>query len=119
MPSPPATAHVRSLYRRILRELPPRPKAITSTPLRNSIRAHFAAPAPNSSGEYLLARSQETEQAVQYLRAQRVYMTLLERYNPGMTMEDEERTRLTARRVGMEMPVEFKDLARDLEKNKK
>jgi ATP synthase assembly factor FMC1 len=46
-------------------------------------------------------------------------MTLLERYNPGMTMEDEERTRLTARRVGMEMPVEFKDLAKDLEKNKK
>ena len=119
MPSPPAAAHVRSLYRRILRELPPQPKAITSTPLRNSIRAHFAAPSPNSSGEYLLARSQETEQAVQYLRAQRVYMTLLERYNPGMTMEDEERTRLTARRVGMEMPVEFKDLARDLEKNKK
>ena len=119
MPSPPAAAHVRSLYRRILRELPPQPKAITSTPLRNSIRAHFAAPAPNSSGEYLLARSQETEQAVQYLRAQRVYMTLLERYNPGMSMEDEERTRLTARRVGMEMPVEFKDLARDLEKNKK
>ena len=38
-----------------------------------------------------------------------MYATLLERYNPGMTMEDEERTILTARRVGMEMPVEFKE----------
>jgi ATP synthase assembly factor FMC1, mitochondrial len=55
---------------------------------------------------------------VQYLKAQRVYNTLLERYNPGMTMEDEERTRLTARRVGMEMPVEFKELAKELEKGK-
>lgn len=119
MSSPPAVTHVRSLYRRILRELPPRTKAVTSTPLRNSIREHFATPPPKNSAEYLLARSQEAEQAVQYLHAQRVYMTLLERYNPGMTMEDEERTRLTARRVGMEMPVEFKDLARDLEKNNK
>lgn len=34
-----------------------------------------------------------------------MYTTLLERYNPGMSLEEEgERVRLTARRVGMEMP---------------
>lgn len=36
-----------------------------------------------------------------------MYATLLERYNPGMNMEEEERIRLTARRVGMELPEEF------------
>jgi hypothetical protein len=34
-----------------------------------------------------------------------VYVELLERYNPGMNLDEEERIRLTARRVGMELPV--------------
>lgn len=36
-----------------------------------------------------------------------MYATLLERYNPGMNMDEEERVRLTARRVGMDLPQEF------------
>lgn len=36
-----------------------------------------------------------------------MYATLLERYNPGMNMDEEERVRLTARRVGMDLPDEF------------
>jgi hypothetical protein len=52
-------------------------------------------------------RLQEAEQYIQYLQAQRRYATLIERYNPGMNMDEEERVRLSARRVGMEMPVEF------------
>lgn len=36
-----------------------------------------------------------------------MYATLLERYNPGMEMDEEERVRLTARRVGMDLPEEF------------
>ena len=47
------------------------------------------------------------DQYVQYLRAQRVHTTLLERYNPGMNMSEEDRVRLTARRVGMDLPVEM------------
>ena len=35
-----------------------------------------------------------------------MYAMLLERYNPGMEMGDEERVRLTARRVGMDLPAE-------------
>jgi ATP synthase assembly factor FMC1 len=105
-----ATAHARSLYRRVLRELPPRPLSSRASPrssLHNSIRSHFSTPLKNSSSEYGLARRQETEQFIQYLKAQRMYGTLLERYNPGEWMDEEERVRLTARRVGMEMPVEF------------
>lgn len=36
-----------------------------------------------------------------------MYATLVERYNPGMNMDEEERVRLTARRVGMDLPEEF------------
>jgi hypothetical protein len=37
-----------------------------------------------------------------------MYATLLERYNPGMNMDEEERVTLTARRVGMDLPIEYK-----------
>lgn len=50
---------------------------------------------------------EQAEQFLQYVKAQRMYATLLERYNPGMNMEEEERVRLTARRVGMDLPEEF------------
>lgn len=48
----------------------------------------------------------EAEQFALYAAAQRSYATLVERYNPGMGMAEEDRVRLTARRVGMELPVE-------------
>lgn len=43
---------------------------------------------------------------MQYAKAQRMYATLVARYNPGMDMDQEERVRLTARRVGMDLPIE-------------
>jgi len=102
-----AQAHLRSLYRSILRELPPRPITSPPSPLRIYIRNSFAEVPPDISPEYSLARRQEVEQYIQYVKAQRMYITLLERYNPGMSMDEEDRVRLTARRVGMEMPIEF------------
>jgi ATP synthase assembly factor FMC1 len=42
-----------------------------------------------------------------YFRHQAQYVTLLERYNPGMGMDEEERVRLSARKVGMNLPQEF------------
>ena len=47
---------------------------------------------------------QEAEQLAQYARAQRMYAKLLERYNPGMNLDEEERIRLTARRGGLDLP---------------
>jgi len=35
-------------------------------------------------------------------------MTLVERYNPGMNMTEEDRVRMTARRVGMDLPEELR-----------
>lgn len=86
----------RSLYRSLLRELPPRvsPRAPRSS-LHNRLRDAFAEGKQNPA----LA-----EQLAVYLRSQRMYGVLLDRYNPGMNMDEEERVRLSARRVGMEMP---------------
>lgn len=39
-----------------------------------------------------------------FLRAQREYMELLERYNPGLTMTQEDNVRKTAAKVGLQVP---------------
>lgn len=111
-----ASLQIRSLYRRLLRELPARsPKVAPSTrasqpvlsnpsPLQKHIRTQLSTPPADH-----ITRAptlEETEQFVQYVKAQRMYITLLERYNPGMNMDEEERVRLTARRVGIDLPIE-------------
>ncbi|GAB7340497.1 hypothetical protein MBLNU457_6919t1 [Dothideomycetes sp. NU457] len=99
---------VRSIYRRILRELPLQPGTPTilssPSPLQKQIRSSIVEASPDKS---ISAQLDEMDQFVQYIKAQRMYTTLIERYNPGMNMTEEEKQRLTARRVGMEMPVEY------------
>ena len=96
-------AKLRSLYRAILRELPPRPiLARPRSPLHTQLRSSFAS---SNSDASKIPTPQVAEELVLYLRSQRQYATLLERYNPGMDMDDTERVRLTARRVGMDLPV--------------
>jgi len=105
-------AQIRSLYRRLLRELPIPTSAIPSrtthqklsTPstLQKRIRDTVSKPAANTQSQI-----QQAEQFAQYVQAQRTYLTLIERYNPGMGMSEEERVRLSARRVGMDLPVEY------------
>lgn len=101
-------ANLRSLYRSLLRELPPRPiLASPRTPIHNRIRSSFTETSASSSPPPHDAehQAQLAHQAVTYLRAQRMYVTLVERYNPGMEMSQDERIRLTARRVGMDLPA--------------
>ncbi|KAI0903775.1 hypothetical protein F4824DRAFT_463761 [Ustulina deusta] len=96
-------ARLRSLYRSLLRELPPRPlsSAVSRSPLHQKLRQSFSN---DASQENAISQA---EQLIHYLRAQRQYATLLERYNPGMSMEEEDRIKLTARRVGMDLPKEY------------
>ncbi|KAM0233302.1 hypothetical protein ACHAP5_010456 [Fusarium lateritium] len=102
-------ASLRSLYRSLLRELPPRPiLAAPRSHIHTRIRDSFASGSKAAAATPHDARAQAAAQAVAYLRSQRMYATLLERYNPGMGMDEEERVRLTARRVGMDLPVEYK-----------
>jgi hypothetical protein len=97
----------RHLYRALLRELPRRPLSSPS-PLKLRFRERFQqSSASNETSAVLQQRELEkAEQFVRYARAQRMYATLVERYNPGMEMDQEERVRLTARRVGIDLPVE-------------
>ena len=98
------TIRARSLYRSILRELPPR--SISSpSPIKLRLRATFSN-ALSDSG-VTRQRLDEGEQYVHYAKAQRMYATLLERYNPGMSMDEEERVRKTMKRVGMDAPKAF------------
>lgn len=97
---------LRSLYRALLRELPPRPiLSKQRSPIHQRLREHFR---PETTalgpGEQAVAQA---EQYLAYVRAQRTYVTLLERYNPGMGADEGERVRLTAKRVGMDLPVEY------------
>ncbi|KAK1637060.1 hypothetical protein BDP81DRAFT_426558 [Colletotrichum phormii] len=108
--------HLRSLYRSLLRELPPRPVlARKRSAIHNRLRTSFAPAAAGvpkaatADAARAEADAAEAEQFAAYLRAQRTYVTLVERYNPGMNMDEEERVRLTARRVGMDLPKEFSD----------
>lgn len=110
------THQARSTYRALLRELPNR-RLSAPSPLHQRIRAVFRSEQePTTSDSTALPfslpktdeeralRIQEAEQLAQYARAQRTYSALLERYNPGMSLDEEEKIRLTARRVGMDLP---------------
>ncbi|KAF9741418.1 hypothetical protein PMIN06_006360 [Paraphaeosphaeria minitans] len=112
---------VRSIYRRLLRELPS-PGSPTPSPQSQSTRPAFRSSSHQklSTPSAIQQRIRDTiskansesqmaqaEQFIQYVQAQRTYCTLIERYNPGMGMSEEERVRLSARRVGINLPVEF------------
>lgn len=110
------TNQARSTYRALLRELPNR-RLSAPSPLHQRIRAIFRSEPESPSAastalpfslpktqEERVIRIQEAEQLAQYARAQRTYSALLERYNPGMSLDEEEKIRLTARRVGMDLP---------------
>ncbi|BDD61388.1 hypothetical protein MPDQ_001209 [Monascus purpureus] len=106
---PSLSQQVRSTYRAILRELPSRPLSRPS-PLHQRIREVFRAPIPETPEPEQAAlereiRIAEAAQFAHYARAQRSYAALLERYNPGMNLDEEEKIRLTARRVGLDLPV--------------
>ncbi|KAF9780102.1 hypothetical protein BJ322DRAFT_310750 [Thelephora terrestris] len=97
-------AEVVRLYRHFLREvgkssLVPRPQR--NKALARHYRALFEQP---RDGPNAVALSCEFENAVKFLRHQREYKTLLERYNPLIDLTGEERIEATARRVGLNMP---------------
>ncbi|KAA8648518.1 hypothetical protein EYZ11_012887 [Aspergillus tanneri] len=102
-------------YRSLLRELPRRSLS-SPTPLHQRIRALYRQPVEATVPqkmkmveEELSRRLQEAEQMALYARSQRQYVALLERYNPGMSLDEQEKIRLTARRVGLDIPAEVED----------
>ncbi|KAI9678843.1 MAG: hypothetical protein M1817_005903 [Caeruleum heppii] len=120
MQTMPPPSRLRSLYRALLRELPSAPKPLTSSASPGLLTTNTSSPPPPRSqsihahlrrtfsppGTQQRTRPEEAEEVLAYLRAQRTYLSLLERYNPGMDLSEEERVRLSARRVGMNLPVQ-------------
>jgi ATP synthase assembly factor FMC1 len=84
------TPQIRSIYRRLLRELP-------------------STPQTTRTQHQKLSSPSKLQQRIRQTQAQRTHSTLLERYNPGMGMTEEERVRLSARRVGINLPVEYQE----------
>ena len=105
-----STQQARAAYRAILRELPRRPLQ-TPSPLHQRIRIAFREPVTKPEtkeeiSEELSLRLAEAQEVAKYARAQRMYAVLVERYNPGINMDEEDKIRLTARRVGLDLPVD-------------
>lgn len=73
---------IRAIYRSFLRELPSR-GLHSRSPLQERIRSTLTSESA--------IRLDHAEQFLTYVKAQRMYATLLERYNPGMGMDEEER----------------------------
>ncbi|KAK3692961.1 hypothetical protein B0T22DRAFT_448708 [Podospora appendiculata] len=116
----PSPSTVRALYRSLLKELPPRPVLVTPrSPVHQRLRNNFLSASALSSSKPTATTSNssstapdavqvaQAEQFLCYLKAQRSFTTLIERYNPGADMDEEERVRLSARRVGMNLPKEY------------
>ncbi|EPQ59535.1 hypothetical protein GLOTRDRAFT_55630 [Gloeophyllum trabeum ATCC 11539] len=100
-----ATAQYRMLYRNVVRELAKgsiSPRAnrnkVISSAFRTMFERRLREPDAHRSFEY------DMDNAVTFLRSQRTYKALLERYNPLVDLTAEERIEATARRVGLNMP---------------
>ncbi len=104
-----ASSTAKSTYRAILREIPRRSLS-SPTPLHNRVRDSFRKQVTNESltsekiSEEAQRKIHEAEQFALYAKAQREYVRLVDRYNPGSWMDEEDRIRLTARRVGLDLP---------------
>jgi len=96
-------AEVVRLYRHFLREVGK--ASLVPRPQRNkALAGHYRALFEPRDGPNATALSHEVENAVAFLRHQRKYKELLERYNPLVDLTAEERIEATARRVGLNMP---------------
>ncbi|KAG0124112.1 hypothetical protein HOY82DRAFT_635373 [Tuber indicum] len=96
------TTTTKTLYRSLLRELPPISQKRTH--LHDRLRRSISGKGGGGGGGGMLLLAQLTT----YLRAQRTYSALLERYNPslgeGSGGGDDDRVRMSARRVGLHVP---------------
>ncbi|KAK9490727.1 hypothetical protein V1508DRAFT_375355 [Lipomyces doorenjongii] len=77
--------------------------------LKDVMREQFRSVAEEHQGKEADMKTRDAVEILAYLRSQRTYKTLLDKYNPTATLEDHERIRLTARRVGLELPKDIQE----------
>lgn len=83
-------------YRKLLREVY---KSAAAPNLRARNSAFFRQAVLTKQDPHL-----QLENAATFLRSDRIYKELLERYSPLKNLTEEERIRATARRVGLDVP---------------
>lgn len=90
------------LYRHVIREVAKAsivPRAQRSKEISANIRALFDQSCRSETFQH------DIENTLTFMRSQREYKVLLERYNPFVDSTSEERIEATAKRVGLNMPV--------------
>ncbi|KAK6205189.1 uncharacterized protein RJT21DRAFT_117659 [Scheffersomyces amazonensis] len=79
----------------------PEPTDLKDTKLLSTLTKHIEQDNQDIHHKYKL---NNLGNVVTFLSSQREYTELLERYNPGLTMSQEDNVRKTAKRVGLEVP---------------
>ncbi|KAI5120931.1 hypothetical protein M0805_002911 [Coniferiporia weirii] len=104
------SAQYRAAYRSFLREVSRSsivPHAKQNRGIVQSVRVtfenHRAMPGANDVKLF-----RDVGNAITFLRSQRIHKELVDRYNPLHDLSPQERIRATARRVGLDMPIEGK-----------
>ncbi|KAJ3555139.1 hypothetical protein NM688_g2738 [Phlebia brevispora] len=95
-------------YRAIVRELNKASIAASSTRNRAILSGFRSLFEQHRTGEELQQFQHDMQDALTFLRSQRMHKVLLDRYNPLHDLTVEERVKATARRVGLDMPVAAK-----------
>ncbi|WVQ96352.1 hypothetical protein IAU59_003457 [Kwoniella sp. CBS 9459] len=103
-----SSKQITHLYRSLLREVrlaSKQPRATRNPVVTQQIRTlvDSSLSGDKTSAEKILIETRD------FMRATRIHAELLERYNPIHGMSEEERIRATARRVGLDTPIEFKE----------
>ncbi|BFZ60561.1 hypothetical protein YB2330_001598 [Saitoella coloradoensis] len=106
-------ARARSLYRSLYREVKLQSHPVVTvnnadvpynSQFLTHLRATFDKNLPNPESEL-----KKGDDFLHFLQGQREYKALLERYNPSIGMDPDEKIRLTGRRVGFDLPTEYKE----------
>ncbi|KAJ7283713.1 hypothetical protein C8J57DRAFT_742853 [Mycena rebaudengoi] len=96
------TSTTATSYRAVLREL--RASAVTPGKLSKPLASNFRTIIEKHREA---GTTREVEDAIVFMRSQRIHKILLERYNPTSNYTSAERLTATTRRVGLEMPVPY------------
>ncbi|KAG2369865.1 hypothetical protein BDR07DRAFT_1266208 [Suillus spraguei] len=97
-------AHHTHVYRRVVREIAQatvKPRLARNKDIASNFRVLFAQSGQSEDVQHF---QHDMQNALTFLRSQREYKALLERYNPLVDLTAEERIEATARRVGLNMP---------------
>ncbi|KAH3901257.1 uncharacterized protein SCODWIG_02777 [Saccharomycodes ludwigii] len=95
----------------ILKTLDPaKDKSLLFCPLSSKFKKLLVSSSSQNSPVNISHRIKHLNEIADFVKNQSEYDQLLERYNPGMTMSQEENVKRTAAKVGLQIPHTDKDI---------